>query len=75
MKWIPVVFVLFVSCQNGPWNKDERKEFLQNCIEEGGTSDYCDCFLEKISKTCPSFEELDNITYEERVEISSDCQQ
>jgi len=77
MKYFGIFYVILITvcsaCQNDNWSSSEKKEFLTNCVQEGGTDGYCDCFLEKMMIFCPIAEEFNQIDYETKVELSNNC--
>lgn len=77
MKYFAILFVMMIgalsACNNKRWSKTERDQFLGVCFEEGGSKDYCHCYLEKLMNHSPIAEEVEQISFEERVEIAKDC--
>ncbi len=61
------------ACENDSWSSSEKETFLQGCIDEGGSEEYCECFLEKTINHCPIAEEADKIDYETKVGFASSC--
>ena len=47
---------------------------MKICQEEGGTSEYCECFLEKLMNHTPIAEELVRLDYETKVELAKECE-
>ena len=78
MKYIGIFCVILMmtsqSCQSDNWSKSEKKNFIKICQEEGGTNDYCQCFLEKLMKHTPIAEELERMDYETKVELAKACE-
>lgn len=62
-----------VGCTSDPWSDEEKSIFIHSCNDEGGSEDYCSCFMEKMMKEYPRYEESHNISFEEAVELSKDC--
>ncbi|MFK8038384.1 MAG: hypothetical protein AB8B74_08850 [Crocinitomicaceae bacterium] len=61
------------SCDGGKWSKIDQDEFLRICFKEGGSKDYCHCFLEKMMINSPIADEAEQIDFESKVEIAKDC--
>lgn len=75
MRQLSLIFILFlfVSCSQDNWTKDEQKAFTQICREEGGSKDYCDCFMQNVMQDYPIAEDADEIDFETKIELSKDC--
>jgi len=63
------------SCSNQPWTKEEKKEHISKCREEGGTKQYCECFIEILMEKYPIASDVDKLDFETKVELSKDCLQ
>jgi len=68
------IVIFSVSCSSGPWSDDEKSEFKSGCINEGGTTNYCDCYLENVMTDYPIAEDFNDIDYETKIELSKDCE-
>jgi hypothetical protein len=77
MKYLIIVFiaVFFVSCSNDRWTKNEKFFFIQSCREEGGSKDYCDCYMKNIMANFPIAEDANDIDFEIKIELSKDCKE
>jgi hypothetical protein len=64
---------MIVGCQDDNWAKDEKKQFVQSCREEGGSKDYCECFMENVMENYPISSDADNLDFETKIELSKDC--
>lgn len=75
MKYLFYTTVLFLcfSCQNDNWTKAEKKEFVQSCREEGGSKDYCECFMNNVMTNYPIASDASNFDFEDKIELSKDC--
>ena len=62
-----------VSCAEDSWTKDEQKAFIQSCREEGGSKNYCECYMENIMTDFPIAEDAETIDFEVKIELSKDC--
>ncbi|MCB9223932.1 MAG: hypothetical protein R2780_07020 [Crocinitomicaceae bacterium] len=65
--------VLLSSCGGDPWSNNEKSEFINGCIDEGGKRRYCDCFMKNTMEKYPRYEDSHDISFEEAVELSKDC--
>lgn len=65
--------VLVVSCSNDTWSDKERSVFFTGCINEGGSKDYCECYLEKVMYKNPIAEDANDMDYETKIELSKNC--
>lgn len=77
MKYFGIFYVIVIvctSCANGNWSNEEQDKFLSICFDEGGTKDYCYCFLDKMMEFSPIADEVDQIDYEQKVELAKDCE-
>lgn len=77
MKYFVVFFVIIISicsaCHSGNWSKTDQDEFLRICFNEGGSKDYCHCFLEKMMENSPIADEAEQIDFESKVELAKNC--
>lgn len=64
---------LLSSCNSDSWSKKEKKKFLSECQEEGGSKIYCDCFMQRTMEQYPIYEETENMSFEEAIELSQGC--
>lgn len=62
------------SCAEDTWTDDEQKTFSMQCQAEGGAKPYCKCFLENTMEKYPRYQESLDISFEEAVELSKDCE-
>lgn len=65
--------VFLYSCQEDSWSDEEKSIFVHHCQDEGGSEDYCECYMKKTMEEYPRYEESHNISFEEAVELSKDC--
>ncbi len=79
MKYFGIFCVILLSiclsCKSNNWSKTNQNEFLRICFDEGGSKDYCNCFLNEMMNYCPIADEVEQIDFETRVEISENCDQ
>lgn len=68
-----LTLILFVSCSQDNWSKDEQNKFVQACREEGGSKDYCDCFMQNVMENYHIAEDADELDFETKIELSKDC--
>jgi len=77
MKYFGVICVIGMlicsSCSRDSWSKTDQDEFLSTCFTEGGSKEYCTCFLKKMMDYCPISEEVEQINFEQKVELANDC--
>ena len=74
MKYIPyILFFLLSSCSSDPWTEKEQKNFVNECMGEGGGKAYCKCYMETTMKEYPHFQDTKRMTFEEAVELSENC--
>ena len=77
MKYSGIFIVILLltcsACKSKKWSKLDRNEFLSTCFDEGGSKDYCHCFLDKMMEFSPIAEEADQINFEQKVELAKDC--
>lgn len=67
------VLVLITACSNSPWTKQEKKQFINACVNEGGSKSYCKCYMENVMKEYPIKEDANSIDFETKIELSKDC--
>ncbi len=67
------IFMTLLACDNDNWTSTEKENFILECIDEGGSKAYCNCFLDKMMTYSPIAEEVDRIDFETKVELSKDC--
>jgi hypothetical protein len=65
--------VLLVGCAKNPWSRQEQKQFLTGCLNEGGSKSYCNCYLQNVMDKYPIKEDADHIDFETKIELSKDC--
>ena len=65
--------VFISSCRHDSWSDQEKDDFVDTCIDEGGTKKYCKCFLKKNMEKYPRYEDSNEISFEEAVELSKEC--
>lgn len=69
-----ILFIIsFTACSNDPWNGEEKAQFQEECLETKSSA-YCDCYLKSAMELYPRYEEYENISFEEAVEISIACE-
>ncbi|UKN02549.1 hypothetical protein K6119_03340 [Paracrocinitomix mangrovi] len=72
---IGLLLILFLfSCNNDPWSSNEKDKFMTECKNEGAKGSYCACLLEKTMAKYPRYEESLDISFEEAVELSKECE-
>ena len=78
MKYFGTFYVILLticsSCSNSNWPKSKQNEFLEVCFNEGGSKDYCNCYLTEMMNYCPIAEEVEQIDFETKVEIAENCE-
>ncbi len=75
MKIIGFIFILIslVSCSDSNWIKSDINSFVQGCREEGGSKDYCECYMESVMSEYPNYEDSQVIDFEDKIELSKNC--
>lgn len=68
-----LLILLNWRCSDQPWSKEERVEFMRLCRDEGGTKDYCQCYLEVCMEHYPVHQDIQDVTFEEAVELAENC--
>ncbi|MEO9531591.1 MAG: hypothetical protein ABJG68_14915 [Crocinitomicaceae bacterium] len=68
------VLATLTSCNNDTWNGEEKTAFKTKCLDAGGSSDYCDCYMQNAMNEYPEYEQMDQISFEEAVELSIGCE-
>lgn len=71
-SFVLIVFIL-MGCGSQGWNSNDQNAIIKRCKAEGGSRKYCNCYLENAMKKYNSAEELDQISFEEAVELSLNC--
>lgn len=66
-------FILTTACSNSPWTKQEKKQFINACMNEGGSKSYCNCYMENVMSEYPIKEDANNMDFESKIEFSKDC--
>lgn len=76
MKQFIYIFVLLsvLSCSHSPWSKEDKKAFLTDCITEGGSKSYCECYMENVMQQYPIKEDANTMDFETKIELSKDCE-
>ena len=76
MRKIAVIGILLClsSCNNDSWTGEEKTAFKTKCLDAGGTSDYCDCYMQNAMNDYPEYEQMADISLEEAVELSLGCE-
>lgn len=69
---ITVALISF-SCGSSNWTKADRDQLKERCLSEGGSRSYCNCYLENAMKAYPNAEDMENISFEQAVELSLNC--
>jgi hypothetical protein len=67
------IFILLVSCSTTPWSKTEKSEFINACMNEGGSKSYCKCYMENVMQEYPIKEDANQLDFETKIELSKDC--
>ncbi len=70
---ILTLMIGFYSCGSSTWTADQKSNLRDRCEAEGGSSSYCDCYLENAMETYPNAEDMDELDFESAVELSLDC--
>lgn len=66
--------VFLISCNSGSWSRTNKKALIKKCRAEGGSKDYCNCYLEKAMEKYPIASDMDKIDFETAVELSLNCE-
>jgi hypothetical protein len=78
MKYFGIFYVMLsvlcFACNGENWSKTEQDAFLSTCFDEGGSKNYCSCFLDKMMEYSPIAEEVEQIDFEQKVELAKDCE-
>lgn len=72
-----VISLLFFlgSCSEDPWTEEEKIHFIKDCMAEADDSNYCNCFMNRVMERYPQSEDAEKISFEETVEIATDCKE
>lgn len=70
--WFSLVFGV-TSCTTGDWSKEEKDKLVDRCRNEGGSRSYCNCYLNAAIKAYPNPEDMEELSFEEAVELSIQC--
>jgi hypothetical protein len=71
---INILFLVFLTaCSNSPWTKTEKTEFIDACMNEGGSKSYCKCYMENVMQQYPIKEDANQLDFETKIELSKDC--
>ena len=75
-KVIAIVFLAggFVACEQSPWSEEEKDAFMDECREQVDDKSYCNCYMEQVMAKYPQAEDSEEMSFEEAVELSKDCQ-
>lgn len=71
---ILILSTILLSCSHSNWTKDEQTKFVQECREEGGSKNYCECFMENVMENYHIAEDANTIDFETKIELSKDCE-
>jgi len=69
-----ILTVLLLSCSSSNWTNEEQTQFVQACREEGGSKDYCECFMENVMDKYHIAEDANNMDFEIKIELSKNCE-
>ncbi len=76
MKYLFIILSFgFFACSEESWTENQQKEFVDECMGEGGGKVYCKCYMETTMKEYPHYQDTKRITFEEAVELSQNCKQ
>jgi len=68
------IFVILSSCSSDSWTSKEKDFFFTGCINEGGSKNYCECYMEKVMRKNPIADDAVEMDYEMKIELSKDCE-
>lgn len=68
------ILIIFTSCSNESWSSKEKDVFYTGCINEGGSKDYCECYLEKVMLKSPIAADANDMDFETKIELSIGCE-
>mgnify|MGYP003687941943 CR=1 FL=1 len=68
-----VLITFFVSCSDNNWTKEERNSFVHSCREEGGSKEYCECYMSNVMTEYPIASDAEIIDFEVKIELSKNC--
>lgn len=68
-----VLITFFVSCSDKNWSKEERNNFVHGCREEGGSKEYCECYMSNTMEEYPIADDAKSIDFEVKIELSKNC--
>jgi hypothetical protein len=68
------LFTFLVSCSSDNWTNDEQKKFVYSCREEGGSKNYCECYMNNVMLENPIAEDAETMSFENKIELSKNCQ-
>ena len=79
MKLQIVVFLfsfglLLVSCGNKEWRSIDQNKLMKRCMTEGGSKSYCKCYLKNAMAAYPNAKDMNELDFEESVELSINCE-
>jgi hypothetical protein len=77
-KIINIVFSLFIalfmlSCSSGEWSSKEKRNLVQQCRDEGGSREYCNCYLDRVLEEFPNPKKFKEIDFESAVNLAKQC--
>ncbi len=61
------------SCSSAEWSKKDKDALKKRCLQEGGSRSYCKCYLKNAMKVYDNADEMKDISFEEAVELSLNC--
>jgi hypothetical protein len=67
------VLLVLVSCSTDPWTEKEQKTFVNECLAEGGTKSYCECYKTNAMNAFKRYEDVTEMSFEKAVELSINC--
>jgi len=68
------ILAIFSSCSSDTWTSKEKDIFFTGCINEGGSKNYCECYMEKVMQKNPIADDAVEMDYEMKIELSKDCE-
>ncbi len=76
MKAIFILSIVLTlnSCSNDSWSSHEKDVFFTGCINEGGSKEYCECYMENVMQKNPIADDAHEMDYETKIELSKDCE-
>jgi hypothetical protein len=66
--------IVLSSCTSENWTSEQQDTFFTGCINEGGSKEYCECYMEKVMEKNPIADDANGMDYETKIELSKDCE-